>query len=101
MVKKFYSLLFYYEQGKGQLNRFYSFLPDVIIILGGVKYLLKIDLTPTQVVTITICAMLGFTVLGYVIKHTGLYDEDSKVRAGKDPVMGEIYNAAKKINGKK
>lgn len=100
IARKFYGLLFYYEQGKGQLNRFYSFLPDVIIILGGIKYLLGYDLSRNQVIFIVCLSILLFTLLGYFVKHTGLWDVDSRVRAGKDPVMGEIYEAAKRINGK-
>lgn len=100
-AKKFYVTMFYFEQGKGQVNRFYNEIPQFIIILGGLKYLFNISFTPLVYVLIFVAGFLCFTLFGYFVKNTGLWDVDKIVCATKDPVQGEIYKAALKINGGK
>lgn len=100
-VKKFYSTLFYFEQGKGQVNRFYAEIPNFIIILGGLKYLFNISFSPLVYVLIFFACYVVFTILGYFFKHSGLYDVDRITQANKDPVMCEVYNAARRINEKR
>jgi len=97
-IKTFYKILFYFELGKGTTARFYQFIPDVIIILGGLKFLLGVDVTPKFTIIFLFVVVFGFTGLGWILKKTGFYDIDRYVQASKDPVQSEILEAARKIN---
>lgn len=97
LVKKAYGVLFYFELGKNNLARLYQFIPDVIIILGGVKYLLNVDLKPVHVLTSVLVIFLLFTFLGYFINKTGLYAIDKYVQANKDPVQSELLESARLV----
>ena len=101
VIKAMYKLLFYFELGKGTTARFYQFIPDIIIILGGMKYLLGVDLTATFTKTFVLVALALFTLMGYFINKTGLYEVDRYVIASKDPVQREMLAAARAINGRK
>ena len=100
IIKKAYSTLFYFELGKNNLARLYQFIPDVIIILGGVKYLLNVDLKPIHVLTSVLIIFLLFTFLGYFINKTGLYSIDKYVQASKDPVQSELLEGARLVKKK-
>ena len=98
IIRKLYRLLFYFELGKGTIGRMYQFIPDIIIILGGMKYLLDIDVTRNFVIIFGLIVVFGFTLIGLVISKTGLYEVDKYVQASKDPVQTELLNAARRIN---
>ena len=97
LVKYFYSLLFYLELGRGTASRFYGWIPEMIILIGGLKYLLGIELTP-KIILLALFLMASLMTLGgYFIKKTGLYDVDRYVQANKDPVTKEILDKIRKI----
>lgn len=98
IVKIVYKLLSYFEIGKGTIARFYQFIPDIIIIIGGVKYLLNVNITPTHVIIIFIGGFTLFVLLGLFLKKSGLYETDKNIQANNDPVQSEILKAARKIN---
>lgn len=93
-----YKILFYFELGKGQVARFYQFLPDIIIILGGLKYLFGVDLTHCEMIIFMLLLILLFIIVGFTLKKLGLYDIDCIVSAERNIVVKEQYMAAKKIN---
>lgn len=99
-VKMCYKFLFYFELGRGTYARFYSWIPEILIILGGLKYLFNINMNKLQMITGFIILILLFVNSGLLVKKFGFYDIDRRVQVSKDPVMNEIYKAAIKINNK-
>lgn len=97
-VKRVYKTLFYFELGKGQVARVYQWVPDVFIILGGLKLLFDIEFSKGAMGSIVIGGVLLMTGFGFFLKHTGLWDVDQYVKAKKDPVFEEILRAARRIN---
>ena len=100
IIKTGYKALFYFELGKGTTARFYQIIPDLIIILGGLKFLMGVDITPSFSVMFVLTVFFMLTVLGYFINKTGLYAVDRYVQASKDPVQKELLEAARRINKK-
>jgi len=100
LIKLFYRFLFYFELGKNNTARIYQFIPDIVIILGGLKYLLNFNITPTFTIIFALIIVILFTFLGIFINKSGLYKTDKIIQTGKDPVMNEVYQAALKINKK-
>jgi len=100
LLKPFYIFLFYFELGKNQVARFYQFIPDVIIILGGLKYLFGVEFSNETMAVLIIGGVFGFALTGYLLKRWKLYDIDQYVHADKNPVEKELLAAARKINGK-
>ena len=96
-VQVFYKALFYFELGRGSASRFYGWVPEMIIIVGGLKYLLGFNLTKEGIVVgFLIVATLMFF-FGLFIKRSGLYDVDRYVQTQKDPVMSEILEGVRRI----
>ena len=93
-----YQIIFYFELGKGQTQRFYGFIPEIIIILGGLKYLFNINLTNSQMITLILVICTLFIFIGLFVRKSGLWVVDKYVQAEKDPVQNEILSAARKIN---
>ena len=91
-------MLFYYELGKGNCMRVYGIIPDLIIILGGLKYLVGLAITPFFVVTFLLTAFFLLTLLGLFFSKSGLYAVDQYTKADRDPVMRELLSAARKVN---
>jgi len=98
ILKYVYTFLFYFELGKNQIARFYQFIPDIIIILGGLKYLFGIELTNKVMMTLIFFGVFGFALVGYLLKRYKFYDIDQYVHADKNPVQQEILMAARRIN---
>lgn len=96
-----YKVLFCFELGRSTSARFYAWLPELIIILSGLKYLLNLTLEWWQIAIIIPGFVLIFIVMGYFIHKLGLYNVDQYVKASRDPVQTEILTAARKINNQK
>jgi hypothetical protein len=100
IIQKLYRLMFHFELGKSQVARFYCWIPEIIIIIGGLKYLLGINMTKKFIITFFVTIIIIFTIVGLIIHKTGLYNVDRYVQTSKDPVQTEILLAARKINSK-
>lgn len=96
LVKLFYSILFYFELGRGTASRFYGWLPECIVVVGGLKYLMGWELSKTSIVLSFIGIAVLMFLAGLFVKKTGLYDADRYVQASKDPVTNELLQAARK-----
>ena len=97
-VKLIYKGVFYFELGKGQTSRLWGPIPEIMIIIGGLKYLFGMNMTKTDMILFFGVILFSFFIIGFIFKKLGFYDVDMKVQASKDPVKDEMYKAAKKIN---
>lgn len=95
LVKRLYRGLFYLEVGKQQYGRL-QFINELFIVIGGIKYLLGVDLQPVHVVVIVGIAFASFVIIGFLTWQTGLFDVEQKTMTQKNPIMRRIYEAANK-----
>lgn len=95
-----YRGLNYFETGKGLTARFYQWIPELIIILGGMKYLLGIEFSKPMLLFIGLMATLWFIGFGRFLIKSGIYGVDRYTQTRNDPVWSEILEAARVINAK-
>jgi hypothetical protein len=89
--------MFHFELGRSQVTRFYGWIPEIIIIIGGLKYLLGVNMSKTFIIIFFSITVIIFTIIGIIIHKTGLYNVDRYVQTNKDPVQSEILEAARII----
>lgn len=86
-----------YEVGSGQIGFILGILyasSSIIILLD----FLSITVTPEQALTYLPLVIVLVTIFGFVFKRLGLQKADKVANAKLDPVLDEIYRAARKIN---
>jgi hypothetical protein len=103
IIKQGYKTLTYFEIGKAFIGRFYQIIPDAIIMVGGIKYLVGLEVGKNFLPLFLVCMVLIIYFTGLVLKLTRLYDTEMKVKANINPVEAKLLKAAKIIidkNGK-
>ena len=93
-----FKFLFYFEMGRAQFGRFYGFIPELMIIIGFIKFVLEVDITAFQSIIFIAVLSTIFFFFGVFWKLSGLFDATVYVTNEKNPVMKEVYTAAKLIN---
>lgn len=83
--------------GIQQISWFAGRLPEIMAILYLAEFL-GYPVPKEWAVPTLVVAVVGVAVLGKIWKVFGLYDTEVLVDTGKNPVMSEVYRAAKKIN---
>lgn len=97
IVNKIYSAWFYFSIGRSEVDRYTSFIPEIAMVLTFLK-VMGWNITWFQIGLLFIAFIFSLLIIGYLVKHLGLFDIDIKVQTLKNPVQKEIYTAAKKIN---
>lgn len=84
--------------GKATISWFTAMLPEAMAFLFILdRFGLKLSNTMAVIVGIGFIMLL--VILGWFWKQSGFYDTDRRAVTIKDPIMNEVYTAAKKING--
>jgi hypothetical protein len=97
ILRKLYGGVWYFELGRGQCSRIYGYIPEIMMILMGLKFLFKIEFTTPQLIILFIAVFVSFITIGLIYKKSGLYDKERSVQNSKDPIMNEVLNNTRKI----
>lgn len=97
MIRNIYSGVWYFEQGRGQCSRLYGYVPEIMVILMGLKFLFKVEFNTVQLIFLFSGIILLFFILGLIYKKSGLYDKERIVQTNKDPIQTEILNNTRDI----
>lgn len=96
-VRRVYKFKFYITVFRGQFGWFTGWLPEIVSV-GVLLHFFGFDLSRTQVVMMAPVILLLMAVCGFVWYKLGFWSVESVVNNTKDPVMSEVFSAAKKIN---
>jgi spore germination protein GerM len=99
LIKKYYEIQAHIDIGWGE----FSWFNDSLIELMAIIYILEklgVIVEGSLVYIILISAFIFFYLFGRILKVFKIYDKRQYVEAEIDPVMGEILEAARKINEK-
>jgi len=99
LVKIIYKCQWYFDLGRSSVGRYYAWLPEILIILGGIKYLLGINLSIKVMIMGVLFFVFIFSITGYIFKKTGLYDMQRYIEAERDPITHEMLASARTIEG--
>lgn len=89
--------MFYFSLGYNEVNAPISLVKDLLIVIGFVVVVFKIQLSIVVSVLICLGAVVGFTILGFILKHTGMSDFSVKVSNSVNPELKLINKIADKL----
>jgi len=95
-IRKAYSCRFYLNLGIAQISWFSGKLPEIMAFVYLSDWL-GFDLDKQGLLVFAIGVIVGLTIMGYIWKHTGLYDTEIYVNVDKNPVAKEMLEAARLI----
>lgn len=102
LIKKAYQLkiktLFYFSLGYGEVSNLVSLMKDIVIILGFASLVLRVHVSIRETVGLGIIAFCGFTLLGWLLKQSGMSDYAVKTSNNVNPEMKLIRKIAKHLN---
>ncbi len=89
--------LFYFNLGYGEVSTSVSMVKDIAILLGFVVLVFKINLSIPVTVAIFTSMFLGFILLGFILKKTGMSDYATKMGNSVNPELKLVRKIAKKL----
>jgi uncharacterized membrane protein YciS (DUF1049 family) len=96
-IRVCYKSRFYLNMGIRQVSWFTGKLPEIMAFIFITEWL-GFKLSQTMLIVFCVGVVFGLTVMGYIWKHSGLFDIEVYVDTTKNPVQNEIYQAALLIN---
>ena len=97
-IRKVYGYVWYQEQGMNLTGRVLSKGPELMATVYLIEKIFNTDIEGMVVIYLVLFGMIITFLAGYYYKQLGLYDKEQTVKAIKDPISREMYEAAKKIN---
>lgn len=91
-------MMFYYGLGYNEVSSLISMVKDVAILIGFVVVVFKINLSIPVTVSIFTCMFLGFILLGFILKKTGMSDYATKMNNSVNPELKLVIKIAEKLN---
>ncbi len=89
--------LFYFNLGYSEVSTTISMVKDCAIILGFIILALKINLPIPVTISIFVILFLGFILLGFILKKTGMSDYANKMGNSVNPEVKLINKIAEKL----
>jgi len=96
VAQRLYQTKFYADIGIAQISWFTGKLPELMAVLYLSQYFGYMP-SKAGAASIGLAAIAALILLGFFLTHTGLYDTEQFVIAGKNPVQRELLAAARII----
>jgi hypothetical protein len=87
----------YSDRGRGIASKFYGPLPELMIVIGFMKFILNINFTIPELCIWILDVYVFFILMGYAYTILGFWKKERKVQTNMDPIQKVIYEAAQII----
>lgn len=92
-----YKSIGYSDRGRGIASKFYGPLPELMIVIGFMKFILNINFTIPELCIWILNVYVSFIIMGYAYTIFGFWKKERKVQTNMDPIQKVIYESAQII----